>query len=91
MKTKLVLSLVLALLVFTFITQNAETVRVAFLAWSIEISIVVLVFIILGIGVIIGWSLSSYLRFVSHRKRSQVQDHKQVNEATVQGDKDVHE
>ena len=45
MKTKLGISIALALLAFIFITQNAETVKVTFLAWSTEMSLVLLVFI----------------------------------------------
>ena len=40
MKVKLIISLALAILAFIFIAQNTETVRVVFLAWSIEMSIV---------------------------------------------------
>ncbi|MGK2906090.1 MAG: LapA family protein [Desulfuromonadales bacterium] len=69
MKVKLAISIVLALLAFIFISQNTETVRVDFLVWSTEMSVVLLVFIILGTGVIIGWSLSGYLRFVRNRKQ----------------------
>jgi uncharacterized integral membrane protein len=80
MKTKLGISIVLALLAFTFITQNTETVKVAFLAWPIEMSLARLVFIMLGSGIIIGWSLSSYLRFARNRKRVKAQENVQTNE-----------
>lgn len=69
MKVKVAISLVLALLAFVFITQNTETVRVQFLVWSLEMSLVLLVFIMLGSGFIIGWLLSSYSCYVSHRKQ----------------------
>ena len=95
MKIKLVLSLVLALLVFTFITQNAEMASVTFLAWSIEISIVLLVFIILGAGIVIGWSLNSYFRFVRNRKRAKILDNEVMSQpmqdVAARGDKDKHE
>lgn len=68
MKIKLGVSLVLAFLAFVFITQNTETVQVRFVAWSIEMSLVLLVFIMLGSGVIIGWLLNSYFRFLRNRK-----------------------
>ncbi len=70
MKLKLIISLVLAFLVFVFITQNTETVRVTFLAWSWEMSLVILVFVMLGAGLIIGWLLNSYLRFSHQRKKA---------------------
>ncbi|MEJ2471265.1 MAG: LapA family protein [Desulfuromonadales bacterium] len=70
MKLKLVISLVLAFLAFVFITQNTETVQVTFLAWSWEMSLVILVFVMLGAGLIIGWLLNSYLRFSHQRKKA---------------------
>ena len=69
MKIKLWISLVLAFLAFIFITQNTEAVNVRFLAWSAEMSLVLLVFIMLGAGVIIGWLLNSYIRYTGNRKR----------------------
>ena len=95
MKTKLGISIVLALLAFLFITQNTETVEVTFLVWSRDLSLVLLVFIMLGAGIIIGWSLSSYLRFARNRKRVKMQENAQTNAAkapettdvTMQGDK----
>ena len=91
MKTKLGISIVLALLAFTFITQNTETVKVAFLAWSVEMSLVLLVFIMLGAGVIIGWSLNGYLRFVRNRKRVKAQENTQTSKVARSGDKEAHE
>ena len=73
MKFKLGISLILALLAFVFITQNAETVQVRVLLWSIEMSLVLLVFIMLGAGAIIGWFLNSYLRFASRRQQNKAQ------------------
>jgi len=73
MKFKLGISLVLALLAFVFITQNTETVQVRVFLWSIEMSLVLLVFIMLGAGAIIGWFLNSYLRFASRRQQNKAQ------------------
>ncbi len=91
MKTKLGISIVLALLAFTFITQNTETVKVAFLAWSVEMSLVLLVFIMLGAGIIIGWSLNGYLRFVRNRKRVKVPENTQTSKVAMSGEKETHE
>ena len=74
MKIKLGISLVLAFLALIFISQNTETVAVAFLAWSVEMSLVLLVFIILFTGIIIGWLLNSYLRFARNRAQSRGQE-----------------
>lgn len=68
MKIKLGVSLILAFLVFVFITQNTETVQVKFLFWSLEMSLVLMVFILFVAGVITGWLVSSYLRYAGHRK-----------------------
>jgi uncharacterized integral membrane protein len=91
MKIKLAISIILALLSFLFITQNTETVRVAFLAWSVEMSLVLLVFIMLGAGIIIGWSLNGYLRFVRNRKRVKVQENTQTSKVAMSGEKETHE
>lgn len=72
MKIKLAVSVILAFLVFLFITQNTETVQVKFLLWSIEMSLVLMVFIIFVTGAIIGWLTGSYVRYISHRKRPPV-------------------
>ncbi len=70
MKIKLGICLLLSLLAFVFITQNAESVQVNFIIWSVDMSLVLLVFIMLGAGVIIGWFLNSYLRFARNRQQN---------------------
>ena len=69
MKIKLWISLVLAFFVFIFITQNTATANVRFLAWSIEMSLVLIVFIMLALGMILGWLLNSYVRYSKHKKQ----------------------
>jgi len=99
MKIKLGISLVLAFLAFIFISQNSETVTVAFLAWSVEMSLVLLVFIVLFTGIVIGWSLSSYLRFARHRAQNRAREKvtteamttQKEAEVTMQGDKQTDE
>jgi uncharacterized integral membrane protein len=85
MKIKLWISLILAFMVFIFITQNTETVDVSFLAWSVEMSLVLLVFIMLGSGLIIGWLLNSYVRhgFKKSKERQQQAGDQSVQGATV--------
>jgi len=89
MKIKLAISLVLAFLAFIFISQNTETVIVDFLAWSVEMSLVLLVFIILFTGIIIGWLLSSYLRFARNRARSREQEKIKTETITTQEETEV--
>jgi uncharacterized integral membrane protein len=91
MKTKLGISLVLAFLAFILISQNTETVSVQFLAWSAEMSLVVLVLIVLGTGVLIGWLLNSYLRFVCTRKQVKVQQTPLKKEVAKHGEKETDE
>jgi uncharacterized integral membrane protein len=67
MRFKMAISLFLAVLAFIFIFQNIETVEVKFLVWSVPMSRALLVVIMLGIGMILGWLISSYIRYVSHR------------------------
>jgi uncharacterized integral membrane protein len=69
MKVKLVISIVLTAIATVFVSQNTEVVQVNFLTWSVVISLALLVFFALGTGLVIGWLLSSYLRFARNRKR----------------------
>ena len=99
MKVKLAISIGLAILAVIFITQNTETARVDFLIWSVQMSVVLLVFIILGAGVIIGWSMSSYLRYVRNRKQVKTREEMQIKvvakqeaaDLDKQGPKETHE
>jgi len=98
-KIKLSISILLAILAFVFISQNTETVRVEFFAWSVEMSLVLLVFIILATGIIIGWLMNSYLRFSRNRKKVKAQKNIQTKEVAtqeetdvaIQGEKETHE
>ena len=89
MKIKLGISLLLAILAFIFISQNTETVKVGFLVWSAEMSLVLLVFIMLAAGVIIGWVLNSYLRFSRNRKQVKAHDNLQTKEVATQAGNNV--
>ena len=86
MKVKLVISIVLAAIAFVFGYQNTEVVQVNFLTWSVVISLALLVFIVLGTGLVIGWLLSSYLRFARNRKRLKEEAGTQTEGAVAQTD-----
>jgi len=60
---KLLIILILAGLAVLFIVQNVVVVEIQFLIWSIQMSLSLLVFLLLAIGIIIGWSLHSYLKY----------------------------
>lgn len=81
MKIKLGVSLVLAFLAFIFLVQNVGSVRVAFLAWSVEMSLVLLLGMLLAAGIAIGWLLSGYLRFVRNRSHVKPQESRHAETA----------
>lgn len=62
MNVKLVLSLILLGLLVIFSAQNYEVVRVRFLVWHLEMSRAVLLFLMLAVGIAVGWALSSLRR-----------------------------
>jgi len=85
MKIKLIVSLVLAFLAFIFIVQNTHPVQVHFLAWMVEMSIVVMLMVMLGTGMIIGWVMSSYLRFIRSRRNGGKKNDLSAKGPSVQG------
>jgi len=60
MNIKLIIGLVIICLVAIFIIQNAAVVEIQVLFWTISMSRVLLMFILLAIGIIAGWLLKSY-------------------------------
>ncbi len=63
MNYKLLPILILAGFAVLFIVQNVVIVEIQFLIWSIQISLSLLMFLLLAIGIIMGWSLHSYLKY----------------------------
>jgi len=59
MNTKLIISLVLAGLAVLFIIQNVTVVEIRFLFWTLSMSRALLMFFILAIGIVVGWTLCS--------------------------------
>ena len=68
MNIKLVLALLLISLVILFVVQNVAAVEIQFLLWSAHISRALLLFIILAIGIVIGWALNSYTTHAKKKK-----------------------
>ena len=62
MSIRLVLSIVLLGLLVIFSAQNYEVVRVRFLFWHLDLSRAVLLFLVLAIGIAIGWALPTVRR-----------------------------
>ena len=63
MNIKLIFVLVLAGLAVIFIVQNVTVVEVRFLLWSIEISRALLMFLLLAVGIVIGWFLHGHFKY----------------------------
>jgi len=64
-----VLTLIVAALVAVFMVQNAGSVELHFLVWSVAMSQALLVFFVLSAGMLIGWTLHAYVAFRRrHRK-----------------------
>lgn len=67
MKYKLISGIVLFFIMVIFIVQNASTVEIHLIFWTVNISRVLLMFIILLFGIIIGWILNSYIRHIKEQ------------------------
>jgi putative membrane protein len=65
MNAKLILILVLVGLAVIFIIQNVAIVEIQFLLWSFQMSRSLLIFLLLTIGILIGWFLQAFMR---HRR-----------------------
>lgn len=65
MNIRLILGLVVTGIIVLFVTQNVSVAEVTFLFWSITMSLALLIFFTLAIGVILGWFLHG---FVTHRR-----------------------
>ena len=59
MNTKLIICLILTGLAVIFIIQNVTLIDIRFLFWTLSMSRALLMFFVLAIGVVIGWSLHS--------------------------------
>lgn len=62
-KWKILLSAFLLVLVMVFSVQNATQVEIRFLVWEVAFPRSLLIFLMLLIGMMIGWILRSVFRF----------------------------
>jgi len=62
MNYKLTFSIVLAGLAVLFIIQNVTIVELKFLFWTLSISRALLMFLVLSMGIILGWLLHSHIK-----------------------------
>lgn len=63
MNIKIITIVVLAGLSVLFIVQNVAIVEIRFLFWSLAISQSLLMFLLLSIGLFMGWFLHGYYKF----------------------------
>jgi len=63
MNYKLIFILILVGLAVIFIIQNVAVVEIQFLLYSIQMSRSLLMFLLLAMGIIIGWFLHSYVTY----------------------------
>lgn len=55
MSFKLYTGITLLILVVIFTLQNVEIVQISFLIWSFPISRALMIFLVLSVGILIGW------------------------------------
>jgi uncharacterized integral membrane protein len=60
------LSLFLVLVLVVFIVQNAAVIDITFLFWKISLSRSLMIFFVLGIGIVIGWLTAGHFY---HKKK----------------------
>jgi uncharacterized integral membrane protein len=70
MNFKLISGLVIICLMLVLIIQNIAIVEIRLFFWTIEMSLVLLILILLGLGVVTGWLLKDYF---THRKKNKSQ------------------
>ena len=62
MNAKIILGIILAGMAAVFIIQNAASVDMTFLFWTLSMSRALLMFLILSLGFILGWLLHGSFR-----------------------------
>ncbi|MCI0400534.1 MAG: LapA family protein [Gammaproteobacteria bacterium] len=62
MRIRIAIGLGLLFLVVLFMLQNTEVVPITFLFWQFPLSRALLIFTLLGVGIIIGWVLHGVAR-----------------------------
>ncbi len=66
MNPKLIVGLVLIGLLVVFVIQNVAVVEIQFLLWTMSMSRALMMFFLIAIGIVIGWSLHSFKIHKSH-------------------------
>lgn len=63
MNGKLILGILIMALTALFIMQNAAAVSIHFLTWTLALNGALLFFIILVLGIVVGWLLHTFFAF----------------------------
>lgn len=64
---RLIISVVLMLILVIFIIQNTAVMEFRLFFWTVAMSRALMLFLLLGIGVVIGWFLHS--QYASRKRR----------------------
>jgi len=62
MIAKLYLGLALLFLIVIFTLQNVEVVTIKFFFWDLSISRAIMIFLVLAIGILLGWAFAEVAR-----------------------------
>jgi putative membrane protein len=63
MNIKLLITLALMFILVIFIIQNVNVIEIRFLFWAIHMSRSLLIFLLLVVGVLMGWFMNGYMRY----------------------------
>ncbi len=74
MKPKLIIGAILAGLAVVFIVQNTTVMDLRFLFWTLSMSGALLMFLILAVGMILGWLLHGSLKRRKARSNARKDD-----------------
>ncbi|MFC1494728.1 lipopolysaccharide assembly protein LapA domain-containing protein [Thermodesulfobacteriota bacterium] len=70
MKTKIIAPLIIICIIVIFFIQNAATVEIELLFWTITMSRTLLMLLLLSVGVVAGW----FLKYISEHFRRKNKD-----------------
>lgn len=69
MRVKIAIAAVLLVLVTVFAAQNSQVVEIRLLMWTVEISRALLIYLMLVIGMVIGWFMRAIWRLSRNATR----------------------
>nr|MBF0220637.1 LapA family protein [Desulfobulbaceae bacterium] len=72
MNIKLIFILTLVGMAVLFVVQNVAIVEIQFFIWSLAVSRAILIFLVLAVGIIVGWLLHSYATHIENNKNEHV-------------------